>query len=136
LKNNHLDLGTAGNCPEVFGHLKHTQARSEGGGNPRFRWQGADSMSESRACPHHVHQSYCSHTCIVVDFDPQKRDPNQMYIIALGNLIQYPGKLMKITANLATSKHHYGTSSSAIKMSNSWKSILATCTLVLSWIDE
>ena len=41
---------------------------------------------------------------IVVDFRPQKEDPNQVRITAGGNLIQYPGELPTRTADLTTSK--------------------------------
>ena len=41
---------------------------------------------------------------IVVDFRPQKEDPNRVRITAGGNLIQYPGELTTRTANLTTSK--------------------------------
>ena len=41
---------------------------------------------------------------IVVNFCPQKKDPNRGHITAGGNLIDYPGKLATITANLTTSK--------------------------------
>ena len=41
---------------------------------------------------------------IVVDFCPQKRDPNRVRITAGGNLIDYPDKLMTRTANLTTFK--------------------------------
>ena len=41
---------------------------------------------------------------IVVDFRPQKKDPNRVRITAGGNLIEYPGELMTRTADLTTSK--------------------------------
>ena len=41
---------------------------------------------------------------IVVDFRPQKEDPNRVRITAGGNLIQYPGELTTRTADLTTSK--------------------------------
>ena len=41
---------------------------------------------------------------IVVDYRPQKEDPNRVRITAGGNLIDYPGKLTTLTANLTTSK--------------------------------
>ena len=41
---------------------------------------------------------------IVVDFRPQKEDPNRVRITAGGNLIKYPGELTTRTANLTTSK--------------------------------
>ena len=41
---------------------------------------------------------------IVVDYRPQKEDPNRVRITAGGNLIQYPGELTTRTADLTTSK--------------------------------
>ena len=41
---------------------------------------------------------------IVVDYRPQKKDPNRVRITAGGNLIQYPYELTTRTANLPTSK--------------------------------
>ncbi len=45
-----------------------------------------------------------TYTWIVVNFWPQKEDPNQVQITARGNLIQYPGKLTTQTTVLTTSK--------------------------------
>ena len=41
---------------------------------------------------------------IVVDYRPQKKDPNRVRITAGGNLIQYPGELTTRTSGLRTSK--------------------------------
>ena len=41
---------------------------------------------------------------IVVDYRPQKEDPNRVRITAGGNLINYPGELTTRTTNLTTSK--------------------------------
>ena len=41
---------------------------------------------------------------IVVDFRPQKKDPNRVRMTAGGNLIKYPGELTTRTADLTTSK--------------------------------
>ena len=41
---------------------------------------------------------------IVVDFRPQKEDPNRVRITAGGNLINYPGELTTRTADLTTAK--------------------------------
>ena len=41
---------------------------------------------------------------IVVDYRPQKKDPNRVRITAGGNLIDYPGELTTRTADLTTSK--------------------------------
>jgi hypothetical protein len=41
---------------------------------------------------------------IVVDYCPQKDDPNRVRITVGGNLIEYPGELTTRTADLTTSK--------------------------------
>jgi hypothetical protein len=41
---------------------------------------------------------------IVVDYRPQKDDPNRVRITVGGNLINYPGELTTRTANLTTAK--------------------------------
>jgi len=41
---------------------------------------------------------------IVVDYRPQKKDPNRVQITVGGNLIEYPGELTTRTADLTTSK--------------------------------
>ena len=41
---------------------------------------------------------------VVVDFCPQKKDPNRVRITAGGNLINYPHKLTTRTADLTISK--------------------------------
>jgi hypothetical protein len=45
-----------------------------------------------------------SYARIVVDYRPQKADPNRVRITAGGNLINYPGELTTRTADLTTSK--------------------------------
>ena len=41
---------------------------------------------------------------IVVDYRPQKDDPNRVRITSRGNLIIYPGELTTRTADITTSK--------------------------------
>ena len=41
---------------------------------------------------------------IIVEYRPQKTEPNRVRITAGGNLIKYPGELTKRTADLTTSK--------------------------------
>jgi hypothetical protein len=41
---------------------------------------------------------------VVVDYRPQKEDPNRVRITAGGNLITYPGELTTQTADLTSSK--------------------------------
>ena len=41
---------------------------------------------------------------MVVDYSPQKPDPNQVRITAGGNLIKYPGEITTQTVDLTTSK--------------------------------
>jgi hypothetical protein len=50
---------------------------------------------------------------VVVDYRPQKEDPNRIRITAGGNLINYPGELTTRTADITTSKLH-------------WNSVLST----------
>ena len=45
-----------------------------------------------------------TYTRIVVDFRPQKSDPNRVRITACGNLIVYPEELTTRTADLITTK--------------------------------
>ena len=45
-----------------------------------------------------------TYTRIVVDYRPQKDDPNRVRITVGGNLIEYPGELTTRTADLITSK--------------------------------
>ena len=45
-----------------------------------------------------------TYASVVVDFRPQKKDPNRVRITAGGNLIKYPGELTTRTADLTTSK--------------------------------
>jgi hypothetical protein len=41
---------------------------------------------------------------IVVNYGPQKQDPNRVRITVGGNLIKYPGKVTTRTADMTTSK--------------------------------
>lgn len=41
---------------------------------------------------------------IVVDYRPQKADPNRVRLMTRGNLIDYPGKLTTRTADPTTTK--------------------------------
>jgi hypothetical protein len=45
-----------------------------------------------------------TYTRIVVDYRPQKADPNRVRLTAGGNLIDYPGELTTRTADLTTTK--------------------------------
>ncbi len=45
-----------------------------------------------------------TYTRIVVDYRPQKADPNCVQLTAGGNLIEYPGELTTRTADLTTTK--------------------------------
>ncbi|KAL7426973.1 hypothetical protein ACHAXH_000515 [Discostella pseudostelligera] len=45
-----------------------------------------------------------TYTQIVVDYRPQKTDPNRVRLTAGGNLIEYPGELTTQTADLTTTK--------------------------------
>ncbi len=54
--------------------------------------------------PHIPQDRTITHACIVVDYRPQKTDPNRVHITAGGNLITYPGELTTRTADLTTTK--------------------------------
>ncbi len=43
----------------------------------------------------------------VIDYHPQKNDPNQIQITAMGNLITYNGELSVHTANIIMAKLHW-----------------------------
>ena len=45
-----------------------------------------------------------THACLVVNFRPQKDNPNSVRITAGGNLIKYPGELTTRTADMTTTK--------------------------------
>ena len=45
-----------------------------------------------------------TYTRVVVDYRPQKADPNRVRLTAGGNLIEYPGELTTRTADLTTTK--------------------------------
>ena len=46
-----------------------------------------------------------TYVCIVIDFCPQKEDPNRVRITAGGNLIKTPGGLTTRTVDMTTSKN-------------------------------
>ncbi len=56
----------------------------------------------------HIRHIPTNHTItyarVVVDFCPQKTDPHRVWIMAGGNLINYPGELTTNSADLTTSK--------------------------------
>ena len=54
--------------------------------------------------PHIPKDRTVTYANIVVDYRPQKEDPNRVRITAGGNLIIYPGELTTRTANITTSK--------------------------------
>ena len=41
-----------------------------------------------------------TYTRVIMDYQPQKKDPNRVHITVGGNLINYPGELTTRTANL------------------------------------
>ncbi len=45
-----------------------------------------------------------TYACIVVDYGPQKPDPNSVRITVDGNLIEYPHEVTTQTADLVTNK--------------------------------
>ena len=75
-------------------------------GNKRTGAKGTDTFKILRPeqvllIPNYRVVTYAN---IVVDYRPQKDDPNLVRITAGGNLIIYPGELTTITADITTSK--------------------------------
>ena len=60
-------------------------------------------------CPYQVllipNYRVVTYANIVVDYRPQKEDPNRVRIMAGGNLSIYPGKLTTRKADITTSKY-------------------------------
>ena len=53
----------------------------------------------------HIPQGrFVTYALLVVDFRPQKDDPNRVRITAGGNLIKYPVELTTLTADMTTDK--------------------------------
>ena len=45
-----------------------------------------------------------TYACLVVDFRPQKDDPDRVRKTAGGNLINYPGEITALTSDMTTAK--------------------------------
>jgi hypothetical protein len=75
------------------------------GGN-RTNTAGTDSMFilDRHEIPNIPKDRTVTYARVVVDFRPQKPDPNRVRITAGGNLITYPGELTTRTADLTSSK--------------------------------
>ena len=69
---------------------------------------------------------------VVVDYRPQKEDPNRVRITVGENLINYPGELTTRMANLVTAKVLWN-SVSALTMQNSRASTLKTSIYAPQW---
>ncbi len=59
-----------------------------------------------------IPHAYCKKICfmfsnLVVNYQPQNNDPNQIRITAMGNLITYNGELSVCTADINTAKLHW-----------------------------
>ena len=61
-------------------------------------------MSHAQIAKMHAEGRVPTYARVVVDFRPQKEDPNRVRITAGGNLIKYPGELTTRTADLTTTK--------------------------------
>ena len=61
-------------------------------------------MSHAKIAKMHAEGRVPTYARVVVDFRPQKEDPNRVRITAGGNLIKYPGELTTRTADLTTTK--------------------------------
>jgi hypothetical protein len=75
-------------------------------GDDRTKTAGTDSMFilERHDIPNIPKDRTVTYTRVVVDYRPQKPDPNRVRITAGGNLISYPGEVTTRTADLTTSK--------------------------------
>jgi hypothetical protein len=72
-------------------------------------WDGSKTTDTSFFMSHGEikqipHDRMVTYACIVVDYQPQKDDPNRVRITVGGNLINYPGELTTRTADLTTAK--------------------------------
>ena len=65
------------------------------------------AMEHAQITKIHAEGRKSTYACIVVDFHPQKDDPNRVRITAGGNLIQCPGELTTRTADLTTTKKNW-----------------------------
>ena len=75
-------------------------------GDKKTGTKGTNSMfvlSHDKICTIPADQT-ATYGRIVVDYRPQKADPNRVRITAGGNLIEYPGELTTRPADLTTSK--------------------------------
>ena len=82
-------------CKEL-GRLAQGFGSTEGTDTIRFM-----TINEIKEIPRDKTVTYAR---IVVDYRPQKADPNRVRITVGGNLINYPGELTTRTADLVTSK--------------------------------
>ena len=80
-----------------LGHSAHFLAKTPGT-NCMF------VMNHAKIARMHAEGRVPTYARVVVDFRPQKEDPNRVRIIAGGNLIKYPGELTTRTADLTTTK--------------------------------
>ena len=61
-------------------------------------------MNHEKIARMHAEGRVPTYARVVVEFRPQKEDPNRVRITAGGNLIKYPGELTTRTADLTTTK--------------------------------
>ena len=89
------DIWMRAMCKEL-GRLAHGYGDTKGTNTIHFM-----SLDEIKQIPGDRTVTYAR---IVVDYQPQKTDPNRVRITVGGNLITYPGELTTRTADLTTSK--------------------------------
>jgi hypothetical protein len=85
------EVWTKAMCKEL-GHL--VQGFGEKEGTNTIFFMSIDDIPKDRIV---------TYARIVVDYRPQKDDPNRVRITVQGNLIDYPGELTTRTADLMTS---------------------------------
>ena len=86
------------NFGEEFGNLAQGDNKT---GTPGMNALHIMNLEEIKLIPK---DSIVTYARIVVDFRPQKKDPNRVRITAGGNLIAYPDELTTRTADLTCSK--------------------------------
>jgi hypothetical protein len=102
---------TANTCQMAFG--KDFVSMCQGDNKTGAKGTNATFMMKPEAVDLTPAARLATYANVVVDYRPQKDNPDQIFITAGGSLINYPGKLTTRTADVTTSKPH-------------WNSVLST----------
>ncbi len=79
-------------------------------GNNKTRQKGTNAifvMTHNKIAHAYCKKKFFTFANPVVDYQPQKDDPNQIRITAMGNSITYDGELSVCTADINTAKLHW-----------------------------